>query len=269
MSVFSTFEGVLPPSLPKSLKTLPAKLQDAGATLVTHTCHDIPPELITLGAKRFLVLDFINDKDCATQILQSLQHADTTREIPVFALVKDDAGQSAEYALALGAADFIAEHDSTTLALQKIKTILGEPDNFSGTTEIDITPVSARNKSIDLRVFVVEDDSLLRNLLSTKLEASGCTTEFSVDGANIPDKVQKFKPDIIILDLLLPGIHGLDILAELKNDDKLKNIPVVIFSNNDDQDSRKRASELGAAGFFVKAMTELSALLAELERLAK
>jgi len=68
---------------------------------------------------------------------------------------------------------------------------------------------------------------------------------------------------------MLPGKSGFDILAELKDDEVLKNIPVIVFSNRDGQEDRARAKELGAVDFYVKAMTDLSELIEKIEATVK
>jgi len=68
---------------------------------------------------------------------------------------------------------------------------------------------------------------------------------------------------------MLPGRSGFEVLTEIKNDKKLSDVPVVVFSNRDGQEDRQKASELGAKGFYVKAMTDLSELIETIESLTK
>jgi len=155
------------------------------------------------------------------------------------------------------------------VVLSKIKATFGEEDLFSSSTVIDITPTKAHVTTTGIRVFVIEDDPLLRNLLSMKLERSNFPSEFSTDGANVLPQMYQFNPDVIILDLMLPGRSGFEVLTEIKNDKKLSDVPVVVFSNRDGQEDRQKASELGAKGFYVKAMTDLSELIETIESLTK
>jgi CheY-like chemotaxis protein len=128
----------------------------------------------------------------------------------------------------------------------------------------EVAPV----KADAVRVFGVEDDSLLRMLLSTKFEMSSVTFDFSEDGIKVIERIREFKPTVILLDIMIGGINGLDILQEIKQTPDLQHIPVVMFSNQDSYDERSRAATLGADEYLVKATTDLSDLVKLLARLS-
>jgi DNA-binding response OmpR family regulator len=217
-----------------------------------------------------LILDFVVEENSSMELLKALQAKDVARELPIFAVVPATTGSLPETVLECGAADFITELDTPTDALQKIKTVLGESTSKTTSSHIiDITPHKVPTISSSARVFFVEDDALLHNLLQSKFEQSGFTCEFSVDGKNTLERVKAFKPDVIVLDIMLPGVSGLDILSEVKESSETVNIPVLMFSNRDEQSDRHLAEERGAAGFYVKAMTDLSDLVKEVQRLAQ
>jgi DNA-binding response OmpR family regulator len=120
-----------------------------------------------------------------------------------------------------------------------------------------------------IRVFTVEDDTLLRNLLAIKFEKSNVPFEIADDGEDIVNKLKAFRPQIVIMDLMLPGRDGFELLEDIRADKSTAEIPVIIFSNKDSSEDRRRAAELGAKGFYVKAMTDLSDLMATIEKHAK
>jgi len=76
---------------------------------------------------------------------------------------------------------------------------------------------------------------------------------------------KKEKPDILILDILLPGISGFEVLEQIKADDALAAIPVVMFSNLGDPEDIKKARDLGAIKFLIKATLIPDELVKELE----
>lgn len=91
---------------------------------------------------------------------------------------------------------------------------------------------------------------------------------FSNDGLQALELVEQFEPQVIVLDLMIPGKDGFTVLAELKADARFKAIPVVVFSNKSGDDEKAKALELGAHSFRMKALTDLNELVTELRKLA-
>lgn len=104
-------------------------------------------------------------------------------------------------------------------------------------------PASAKR-----RVLIVDDEALIRDMLGQLFEASGFDVCFAADGAQalVQAASVSARPDIVILDLMLPKIHGLEVLRRLKADPATKPIPVVIHSAKDFETEQRQAIELGA-----------------------
>lgn len=113
-------------------------------------------------------------------------------------------------------------------------------------------------------VMWVEDDQFLSDLISRKLSTQGCKLLYAKNGEDGLKLLESEKPDIIILDLLLPGISGFDVLQKIKSDAKTKAIPVIILSNYSQNNEIDRAKDLGAERFLVKASIVLDDLVREL-----
>jgi DNA-binding response OmpR family regulator len=212
----------------------------------------------------FILLNALSSSEESKHVLDMLQTANLTKAVPVFVLLEEEK-EAIENALNQGASDFITTGEGVTSILQKIMTIYGDNEASSTGTVIDITPHHPNVTTKGVRVYVVEDDPLLRNLLAIRFDRSDFLYEFSTDGDRVAIPMKQFAPDIVLLDLMLPGKNGLDVLKEIKDDPALKEIPVIVFSNRDGQDDRARAKELGAVGFHVKAMTDLSELVETIE----
>jgi DNA-binding response OmpR family regulator len=120
-----------------------------------------------------------------------------------------------------------------------------------------------------IKLLVVEDDPLLRNLLSIRLQKSAIQHEFCHSGTDALNAVRTFVPTIIILDLMLPGKSGMEILREMRADVNLQAIPVIIFSNKDDDAERAEAKALGVDDFLVKATTDLGELISKIVQYGK
>ena len=117
------------------------------------------------------------------------------------------------------------------------------------------------------RIILVEDDNVLRDVLSQKLERSGYLVERAEDGVVATEKILETKPDLILLDILMPRKSGMQVLEELFLDPELKKIPVIIISNSGQPVEVARARELGARDFLIKAVFDPSEVLEKVERL--
>ncbi|MEK7510599.1 MAG: response regulator [Patescibacteria group bacterium] len=102
-------------------------------------------------------------------------------------------------------------------------------------------------------VLIIEDEQFLCNLMVKKLMKSSLKVEGRFDGETGFQAVVEKKPDIVLLDLLLPGIDGFEVLRRLKQDEGLKKIPVIILSNLGESKDIDRAMQLGASAYLVKA----------------
>lgn len=102
-------------------------------------------------------------------------------------------------------------------------------------------------------ILIVEDDKFLRELISRKLLGEGFKIDEAIDGEEGLKKLQESKPDLILLDLILPGLDGFDVLQRIKDDPSTASIPVLILSNLGQKDEIERGLKLGAVDFLVKA----------------
>ncbi len=103
------------------------------------------------------------------------------------------------------------------------------------------------------KISVIEDDKFLRELIVQKLSNEGYDIIEAVDGEKGVESVKKEKPDLILLDLILPGIDGFEVLARIKSDPALSEIPVIILSNLGQKEDIERALKMGAVDYLIKA----------------
>jgi type IV pilus assembly protein PilB len=113
-------------------------------------------------------------------------------------------------------------------------------------------------------VLLVEDEEQLRRVMKDLLERDGYTVAEARDGVQALDQVDRFAPDVIILDLNLPGIDGYSVLAQLRSRPATRTIPVVVLTAKGDEDNEVRVFELGADDFITKPF-RAKALSARLE----
>lgn len=103
------------------------------------------------------------------------------------------------------------------------------------------------------KILIIEDDRFLRELIARKLANEGFDVHEAIDGESGVKKVKELKPDIILLDLILPGIDGFEVLSRIKEDPSTETIPVIILSNLGQREDIERGLKLGASDFLVKA----------------
>lgn len=119
-----------------------------------------------------------------------------------------------------------------------------------------------------IKIVWVEDDKFLVSLIQKRM--AGTTSELIqvTDGALAYDKVKEVKPNVIVLDLLMPNIDGFEILRKIKADPEISKIPVLVLSNLGQKEEIEKAHELGATKFVVKATIGLDGIIPEIQNMA-
>ncbi len=116
-------------------------------------------------------------------------------------------------------------------------------------------------------VLIVEDDEFLRSLTAKRLEKENYAIEVAVDGENAISLLDTLKPSIILLDLLLPGKDGFEVLKKIRSTESVKAVPVVIFSNLGQKEDIEKAKTLGVDDFLIKANFTLDDVVAKINKL--
>lgn len=111
------------------------------------------------------------------------------------------------------------------------------------------------------RILLVEDDKNISKLIKYNLEKQGYDCSAATSGENALDTLKKQSIDLIILDLMLPGIDGLEVCRTVKNDLKTKNIPVIILTAKGEEVDRVVGLELGADDYMVKPFSPRELIL--------
>lgn len=118
------------------------------------------------------------------------------------------------------------------------------------------------------RILVVEDETQLVDMLKMRLEANHYQVITAYDGREGYEKARKEKPDLIILDLMLPKMDGYKVCGLLKKDARYSNIPIIIFTARAQEEDRKLGEEVGAEAYITKPF-EPEVLLGKIEELLK
>jgi CheY-like chemotaxis protein len=113
------------------------------------------------------------------------------------------------------------------------------------------------------RILLAEDDRILRKAGETALRNRGYEVVAAVDGEDALAKAREAPPDLVLLDVMMPKIHGFDVLRGLKGDPRLRDIPVIMLTNLEQASDIKRAADGGAYGYLVKSNLDLEHLAAK------
>ncbi len=117
------------------------------------------------------------------------------------------------------------------------------------------------------KILLVEDDPFLVDIYSIKLKESGFSVLTATNGDECMNKLKEDKPDFLILDIVLPGLDGWEILRKIKKDEKLKDLKVIILSNLGQKEEIEKGLGLGAVKFFIKAHYTPTEVVSEIKKM--
>jgi CheY-like chemotaxis protein len=104
------------------------------------------------------------------------------------------------------------------------------------------------------KILIIDDNPAVRNMLSKLFQEYGYRTVTVDDGLKALQAARVEKPDLILLDVMLPGMDGYTVCRMIKFDRLLKSIPVIILTSRMGEEDNKRAAEVGADAYIVKAV---------------
>ncbi|MEK7142691.1 MAG: response regulator [Patescibacteria group bacterium] len=114
-------------------------------------------------------------------------------------------------------------------------------------------------------VLLVDDDLTLREMYEERLKAEGFMIIQATNGQEALDKARQTKPNVILLDIMMPKINGFDVLRQIKAEDLLKEIPVIILTALIQDVDRVQGKKLGAADYIVKSETMPGEVIAKIK----
>lgn len=116
-------------------------------------------------------------------------------------------------------------------------------------------------------IFVIEDEAALLHALEARLSIEGFNVITSSDGKEGIENINLVKPDLVVLDILLPRMNGLEVLKNLKGNPETKSIPVIVISNISDESDIEKAKKLGAQDYLIKADYKLDEIVEKIKEI--
>ena len=102
------------------------------------------------------------------------------------------------------------------------------------------------------KILIIEDEELLYNLLQRKLTEEGYEASVAKDGVEGMRMIKEMKPDLILLDIVMPNKNGFEVMDEMQADERLKHIPIIVISNSGQPVEIDKAKDLGARDWLIK-----------------
>ncbi len=225
---------------------------------------EIKPDLI--------LLDIVMPKMNGFEVLENLNKDKRFSSIPVIVISNSGYSADLDKALELGAVDYLikAEFDLDKV-IRKIEEVLFESDfsqkedkedqNLGKKKEISFQ--SSKNLK---KILIVEDDLFLSDLCSKKLKKVGFEVLTAFDGQDGLKKIKEEKPALVLLDIVLPGLSGFEVLKQIKTNPESASIPVIILSNLGQKEDVQRGITLGAEDYIVKANYTPSEIIEKIKK---
>ncbi|HEX4774396.1 MAG TPA: response regulator [Candidatus Saccharimonadales bacterium] len=115
------------------------------------------------------------------------------------------------------------------------------------------------------KILLIEDDELIRRLYENLFTLEDFEIEIAENGLTGWEMIPHFKPDIILLDIMMPTMNGLEMLEKIKADPLSSHIPVIVLTNVSDTNIAHQATEKGAVLVLIKSQTEPTDVLASVK----
>jgi len=116
------------------------------------------------------------------------------------------------------------------------------------------------------KILVIDDDQTFRELISSGVDKNKYAVATAADGVQGLEEFTKNKPDLILLDIMMPRMNGVEFLEKMKEAHGEQKVPIIITSNDSSLDTISRGAELGVRGYIVKSNESMKTIMASIER---
>jgi twitching motility two-component system response regulator PilH len=249
------------------------RLKENGYSVITIEGNVLLKE-IEKSKLDLLLVDIVSPKERGVNLIKQLRQDSELSAVPIIAIAKMKKSVVVDYARGLGVKDTIdkvvfdpndllkkVRRALKTLETKAPTTISTQPDSKGATNVSKQREVGNRGN-----ILLVEDDAFMRELFVRELRAAGFTVDEALDAEVGLEILRERLPDIILLDLLLPGKSGFEFLDEIKQNKSYRHIPVVVVSNLGSKGDIDHAIDLGAADFLVKANSTIDEIISKSEK---
>lgn len=225
---------------------LKRNLQSLNSLVVMAENGEQALELLQVEQYDLMLLDIMMPGLDGFEVLKRVKADKSLASMPVMMVSALDDMDSVIQCISMGAVDYVVKPFESRLLKNRVKrvierSILGKAENA----------IPCHANTI-MKILVVDDSEINREILQQRLTNYGYQVEMAVDGLDGLEKLKQESFDLILLDIMMPGLDGYEILERVKSDAKLKEIPVVMISAIDDRGASKRCMKMGASDYISK-----------------
>ncbi|SRR6266481_7678549 len=235
------------------VKTYQAKLKNENVPTEAATDGRQALARLELAPPSVVLLDLMLPLASGFDILTALRKKDAWKNVPVVIVSKLGQPEDIQRGKNMGATEYIVKGQAKIdeiVAMAKKYYFLDEP-----AVDQQVVKVVKAANTAKIKILLAEDDAAIAQVYQIKLKSEGFDVVWVPDGEAALIKVREFKPDIILLDVIMPKMEGTEVIIELKKDEELKDIPVIFLTNagGGGVEDVQAARDIGAEDLIVKA----------------
>lgn len=212
-----------------------------------------------------ILLDLMMPKKSGEEVLAELRQDEILKHIPVIVISNSGQQSEIEKVVMLGVKDYIIKAQfSPEEVMQKVRKYLNMEY-----TEKSSEAVKENIISKDIKILLAEDDKFLSSLVAQRLTKEGYKIFSATDGKQVLKIFEENRPDLILLDIIMPEMNGIEVLKNLRSNDANKDVIIVVFSNLGQDHEIEEAKNAGADDFLVKVNFTLKEVVEKINNLLK
>ncbi len=253
------------------------KFSESGFDVLVANSGEQALDLIKKNEVELILLDLIMPKMDGFEVIKNVRSGKYNQEAKIIVFSNLSQKEDQDKAIKLGANGFIIKSDYTPSTLvNEVKRIFNqcreEDKNKQKAVEKIIRKKKEKKDSkpkIAKRVLLIEDEDVFVEMFTKKLTEDGYIVESAKNGAwGLKEALNKYF-DIFVVDMVMPAMNGDEIVAALKQNDKTKNVPIIVLSASVEDDIKAKVEKMGVNAFFVKTQLVPSELSREVTKLLK
>ncbi len=212
-----------------------------------------------------VLLDLIMPKKNGIEVLEEMQNIDALKNIPVVVISNSGQQSEIERIVRLGVRDYIIKAQfSPDEVIEKVRKYLNQEYKEKGTVN-STSPIGGKK----IKILLAEDDQFLSSLVAQRLGKDGYAISNATDGKQVLKVLEENIPDLILMDILMPEMNGIEVLKTIRSQEKYKDIIIIIFSNLGQDHEVEEAKKSGADDFLVKVNFTLKEVVEKINVLLK